>query len=308
MKRRDFIQKLSTGALLIGSNGIPLDALAGVKPEIVKLTILHTNDVHSRIDAFPMDGTANQGLGGTAQRATLLKKIRAAEKNVLLLDAGDIFQGTPYFNMYGGELEMKIMSALGYDAATIGNHDFDNGMDGLLKQLPHAQFPLLNANYDFSNTILKGSTQPFKIFKKQGVKIGVFGVGIELKGLVAKNLYKETVYNDPLSTANAIAARLRQDEKCDYVVCLSHLGYKYRDEKISDIVLAEKSRHIDLIIGGHTHTFLDKPTILKNTDGKPVIVNQAGWGGIMLGRIDVFFERGKNAQCETCQNIMVGSN
>jgi 5'-nucleotidase len=253
-----------------------------------------------------MDGTNNQGLGGAARRAALIKKLRGEEKNILLLDAGDIFQGTPYFNFYGGELEMKLMSSMGYDAATIGNHDFDNGMDGLLKQLPNANFPLINANYDFSNTVLKNKTIPYKIFKKQGVKIGVFGLGIELKGLVAKELCKDAVYNDPLSIGNKTAAILKNDEKCDYVICLSHLGYKYKESKVSDIVLAENSKNIDLIIGGHTHTFLNEPDIRKNQDGKPVIINQVGWAGIMLGRVDVFFERGKNNQCESCKNIYIG--
>lgn len=310
MNRRHFIQQLSTGGLLIGTGAFPLDMLAQSAPEIVKLTILHTNDVHSRIDPFPLDGSPNAGLGGTAKRATLIKKIRAAEKNVLLFDAGDIFQGTPYFNFYGGELELKVMSAMGYDAGTIGNHDFDGGIDGLAKQLPNANFPLLIANYDFSNTIMKNKTEPYKIFKKDGLKIGVFGIGIQLKGLVPESMYLETVYNDPLSMANKTAAFLKNEAKCDYVICLSHLGYKYdragEEGKMSDIRLAQKSRNIDLIIGGHTHTFLKTPDILKNLDGKPTAVNQVGWGGIMLGRIDVFFERNKGNRCETCENIMVG--
>ena len=310
MDRRHFIQDLSTGALLLGVGGFPLEALASPKPEIVKLTILHTNDVHSRIDPFPMDGSSNQGLGGAARRATLIDRVRKQEKNVLLFDAGDIFQGSPYFNFYGGELEMKLMSAMAYDAATIGNHDFDNGIEGLEKQLVHANFPLLVANYDFSNTIMRGKTQPYKIFKKEGIKIGVFGIGIQLDGLVTKKLYKDTVYQDPLSKANETAAFLKNEAKCDYVVCLSHLGYKYdkanEKDKPSDWRLAENSHHIDLIIGGHTHTFLKQPDILKNLDGKPCIVNQVGWAGIMLGRIDVFFERTKESRCETCQNLWVG--
>lgn len=313
MNRRHFIKNISSGALLLGTGGFPLEVLASSKPEIVKLTILHTNDVHSRIDPFPMDGSTNQGLGGVAKRATLLKKIRSEEKNILLLDAGDIFQGTPYFNFYGGELEMKLMSEMQYDAATIGNHDFDNGVEGLLKQLPNANFPLLNINYDFSNTVLKDKVKPYKIFKKDGLKIGVFGVGIELKGLVPQSLYKETVYHNPMSESdpsrfnvNKMATLLKQDLKCDYVICLSHLGYKYKEAKIDDVKMAENSRNIDLIIGGHTHTFMNKPDIFKNLDGQPVIVNQVGWAGIMLGRIDVAFERTKNEKCATCNNIYVG--
>jgi 5'-nucleotidase len=306
MNRRHFIKNMGSGALLLGSTGFPLDVLGAAQPEIIKLTILHTNDVHSRIDPFPMDGTANQGLGGAAKRMTLLKKIRTQEQNILLLDAGDIFQGTPYFNFYGGELEMKLMSQMGYDAATIGNHDFDGGMDSLLKQMGNANFPLLNANYDFSNTVLNNKIQPYKIFKKGGVKIGVFGVGIELNGLVPKTLYKETIYNAPLSIANKTATFLKQEAKCDYVICLSHLGYKYKEEKIDDIKFAKNSQYIDLIIGAHTHTFMDKPDVFKNKDDKPVMVNQVGWAGIMLGRIDVSFEKTKGDTCASCQNIYVG--
>jgi 5'-nucleotidase len=306
MNRRYFLKNIGTSAVLLGTSDFPLESLATLPSEMMKLTILHTNDVHSRIDPFPMDGTNNQGLGGVAKRAGLIKKIRAQEKNILLLDAGDIFQGTPYFNFYNGEIEMKLMSEMGYDAATIGNHDFDAGMDNLVLQLKNATFPLLNVNYDFSNTVMKGHVQPHKIFKKQGIKIGVFGIGIELKGLVAQSLSKETVYYDPLSNANKVAVFLKQEAKCDYVICLSHLGYKYKDTKIDDVKLATNSRHIDLIIGGHTHTFLEKPDILKNLDSQPVIVNQVGWAGIMMGRIDVFFERTKQAKCESCKNIYIG--
>ena len=125
-----------------------------------------------------------------AQRAGLINSIREKEDHVLLLDAGDIFQGTPYFNFYGGELEFKLMSTMKYDAATLGNHDFDNGLIGLKKQLPFAKFPFLIANYDFSKTILKDKFNPYKIFNKGGIKIGVFGIGIELEGLVPKNYIK----------------------------------------------------------------------------------------------------------------------
>ena len=295
---------------MLSTGHFSLKNLADLKPEMVKLTILHTNDVHSRIDPFPLDGSANQGLGGAARRATLLKKIRAAEENVLLLDAGDIFQGTPYFNVYGGEIELKLMSEMGYDAATIGNHDFDGGIEQLAKQLKNANFPLLIANYDFSDTPMANKTLPYKVFKKEDLRIGVFGIGIELKSLVPDALYGNTRYNDPLSIANKTAEKLRFEEKCDYVICLSHLGYRYdranETHKISDIKLAENSRHINLIIGGHTHTFLNKPDMRKNADGEAVIVNQVGWGGILLGRIDVVFERTKAARCETCQNIQIG--
>jgi 5'-nucleotidase len=231
-------------------------------------------------------------MGGVARRAALIETIRKENPNVLLLDAGDIFQGTPYFNYYGGELEFKLMSMMKYDLATIGNHDFDNSIEGLYNQLPNASFEFVNANYDFKNTIMDGHVKPYKIVRKDGIKIGVFGIGIELEGLVDKKNYKETVYHDPVSVSQDMARILKQEEKCDLVICLSHIGYQYKNEpdKISDVRLATLTKDIDLIIGGHTHTFLDKPTIIKNADGKDVLVNQVGCYGVNLGRIDFYFD------------------
>ena len=302
-ERRKFLQQIGTGALLLGANSFPLDALAGYDSE--KLTILHTNDWHSRIDPFPMDGGKYQGLGGVAARASLIKKLRAAADNVLLLDAGDIFQGTPYFNYYHGELEMKLMSEMQYDASAIGNHDFDAGVDGLAKQFPHATFPLICANYDFTNTAMQGKTIPYKIFKRGKIKIGVLGLGIELKGLVPDNLYAETKYLDPISIANKIAAQLKHDEKCNMVICLSHLGYKYEDKKISDEIFAQSTSNIDLILGGHTHTFFDAPVSYKNSEGKHVLVNQVGWAGLVLGKIDFYFKKNLTEKQSTASTVIV---
>jgi len=306
MDRRSFIRNSTYSGLLLTTGAYPIMA-ASNEPEITRLTILHTNDVHSRVEPFPMDGSRNEGLGGVAKRATLIKKVRDEQKNVLLLDAGDIFQGTPYFNFFGGEIEMKLMSELGYDAATIGNHDFDGGIDGLERQLQNASFPLVVSNYNFNNTVLQGKTKEYKIFTKGGLKIGVFGLGIELKGLVPDKLYKETVYEDPLNAADKWAAYLKQDQKCDFVICLSHLGYKYDENKVSDRVLAQSTANIDLIIGGHTHTFMKEPERLLNKAGKPVLINQVGWAGIVLGRLDVYFEKNKKGTCVTCKNLIVGS-
>lgn len=298
--RRSFLKRMGQASLLYSGGGQLISELDHL--DITKVSILHTNDVHSRVDPFPMDGSRNEGLGGAAKRAALLKKIRAKEPNTLLLDAGDIFQGTPYFNFYGGEIEMKLMSQMGYDASTIGNHDFDGGIDGLEKQMVHAKFPLIIANYGFENTIMNGKTMPMKTFTKDKIKIGVTGVGIELQGLVPGSLTKETVYQDPIARASEYAAILKHDLKCDHVICLSHLGFKYKGNKVSDMVLAERSKDIDLIIGGHTHTFLREPANVLNVDGKNVVVNQAGWGGIMLGRVDVYFEKNKKGKCITCRN------
>lgn len=293
MKRRDFIEKTAASTALL-SLGL---SLSSFKPDIKHITILHTNDVHSHIDPFPADDSRNPNMGGAARRATLIQTIRQENPNVLLLDAGDIFQGTPYFNYYGGELEFKLMSMMKYDLSTIGNHDFDNGVDGLAAQMPHASFEFVSANYDFKNTPMDGFVKPFKIFNKNGIKIGVFGLGIELQGLVDKKMYKETIWQNPVETAQDMVRILKKENKCDLVICLSHLGYKYSKEdsdKISDLKLAELTKDIDLIIGGHTHTFLNKPTIAKNLDGKEVLVNQVGCYGINLGRIDFYFDNAKS--------------
>ncbi len=297
--RRSFIKQSGLGA--IGLSLLPQFSLARSKD--VKLTILHTNDMHSHI--HPVTSGRNKGLGGMAQRAALIKQIREQEEHVLLLDAGDIFQGTPYFNFYSGELEFKLMSEMKYDAATLGNHDFDNGLEGLQKQLPHAKFPFLIANYDFSDTIVKDTFKPYKIFRKGDLKIGVFGIGIELEGLVPKKLYQNTMYQDPITTANHYAKFLKKNQKCDLVICLSHLGFKYKSNKISDMKLAKQTHNIDLIIGGHTHTFLKKPVSQLNLDKKEVLINQVGWAGINIGKIDFHFSQNDDDKKVSGRSIFV---
>ena len=300
--RRHFIKQ--SGLSAIGLSLLPKLSFGNNKD--IKITILHTNDMHSHI--HPFTSGRNKGLGGMAQRAALIKQIRKQEEHVLLLDAGDIFQGTPYFNVYGGELEFKLMSEMKYDAVTLGNHDFDNGLDGLKKQLPHANFPFLIANYDFSNTILKDTFKPYKIFRKGDLKIGVFGIGIELEGLVPKKLYQNTVYKDPISTANHYATLLKQKERCDLVVCLSHLGFKYPNDKLSDMTFAGQTRDIDLIIGGHTHTFLNKPVKQLNLDGGKVLINQVGWAGINIGKVDFHFSQNDSSKKVFGRSIFIKNN
>lgn len=310
MRRRKFIQAagISFVGMAGGLNALSDQWLKAEKSKSVKLTILHTNDVHSRLEPFPMDGSRNEGLGGAARRASLISDIRKSEKNVLLLDAGDMFQGTPYFNYFLGEPEIKMMNAMKYDVATIGNHDFDGGLENLETQLNKANFTIVNANYHFTGNGLASLIKPYTVIEKEGIRVGIFGLGIELEGLVPAKLYGNTQYQDPVAKAREISEILKSEEKCDYIICLSHLGHKYKDEKISDVELASKTSNIDLIIGGHTHTFLDKPMIVNNPDGMPVHVTQAGWGGIMLGRIDVTFEKSNRHVCTTCDNIYVGRN
>jgi 5'-nucleotidase len=305
MSRRKFIkQTLLSGFGLASLNLIPFRSFAAKKKKHTKITILHTNDVHSHIEPFPDNDPKYPGLGGAARRASLIQQIRSEEKNVLLLDAGDIFQGTPYFNMYGGEIDFKLMSLMQYDCATIGNHDFDNGIDGLHNMLPHAKFPFVNINYDFNATILKNKIRQYKTFVKDGVKIGVFGIGVELDGLVDKKLYKKTIYVEPIAISNTIAKILKVNLKCDLVICLSHLGYEYKSDKISDLKLAAQTENIDLIIGGHSHTFLDKPTKIRNLSGKNTLITQVGWAGINLGRLDFYMHTDKNYSV-SYQNIRI---
>jgi 5'-nucleotidase len=295
MKRRDFIQHSLAGSAFVALGGLSLQSFTA-KSAKKHITILHTNDVHSHIDPFGASHPRNPNQGGAARRASLIANIRKENPNTLLLDAGDIFQGTPYFNYYGGELEFKLMSMMKYDLATIGNHDFDNGIDGLYAQLPNANFDFVSANYDFKNTVLDTHVKPYKIFQKDGIKIGIFGLGVKLQGLVDKRMYKETVYNDPIESAQDMSRILKEEEKCDLVICLSHIGYHYKrnPERPSDLKLAKATKNIDLIIGGHTHTFLPKPTIEKNSVGESVLINQVGAYGIYVGRIDFYFDDEKN--------------
>lgn len=294
INRRRFLKEAGTFAAL---SAVTLPAWAQANEAPVSLTILHTNDVHSRIEPFPLDGSRFQGLGGVARRATLVEQIRKEQRNVLLLDAGDMVQGTPYFNLFGGKVELELMSKMGYDAGTFGNHEFDNGLEGLAGMIRYANFPFLTANYDFNNTILHGKTRDYHIFKKQGLRIGVFGLGIELEGLVDPTLCPGVIYRDPITTANEMASRLKNDHRCSLVICLSHLGYRYGDGKVSDQVLAAQTRNIDLIIGGHTHTFMPGPESVRNLGGGITVINQVGFAGINLGRLDYQFDRksGKGA-------------
>jgi 5'-nucleotidase len=304
--RRQFIKTVFGSLALAGLSTIPLELLA--KAELTKLTILHTNDVHSRIDPFPANDPKYPNMGGVARRAALIKKIRSQEDNVLLLDAGDIFQGTPYFNLYGGELEFKFMSEMGYEASTLGNHDFDNGIEGLVKQMPHMNFPFLNANYTFTDSLLENKVQEYKLFHKGGIKIGVFGIGIELRGLVDPKLTGTIRYNDPIENAKRVSTLLKHEEKCDLIICLSHLGYKYNDKKVSDVILAAETEHIDLIIGGHTHTFLDEPARVINKSSQEVLVAQVGWAGIKLGRIDYYFDKKKRKKDLISSTVKISEN
>ncbi len=294
MKRRKFIKQTTASLAYAGVGGLTFKSCE-TKPK--HITILHTNDTHSQIEPFDTSHHKFANKGGVARRASLVQKVRKENPNTLLLDAGDIFQGTPYFNYFGGEIEFKLMSLLKYDAATMGNHDFDNSIEGFHHQLPNANFDFVCANYDFKNTILNTLVKPYKIFFKDGIKIGVFGLGIELQNLVSPELFKETNYLDPIEITKDITRELKENENCDLIICLSHLGYHYKNtQKVSDLKLAAATKDIDLIIGGHTHTFLPKPTLVKNINNETVLVNQVGAYGVNLGRIDFYFDKQNNKE------------
>lgn len=284
MIRRQFLTTLAAGSAcaFIPSFSIQAD-------DEVRIVILHTNDTHSRIDPFPDDGGRYSGLGGAARRAALVKQIRGRHEHVLLLDSGDIFQGTPYFNFFKGEVEFKTMSAMGYDIATLGNHDFDNGVEGLVEMLPHADFSFVNANFSISHKELMPHVEPYTIRTLGGIKVGIFGLGIDFDRLVLPSLHAGVSYNDPIPAAKKSVEALRE-AGCQLVICLSHLGYRYRNDKVSDTDLAQLIPGIDLVLGGHTHSFLDEPDVYKHSGGES-IVNQAGWAGIRLGRVDVVFNK-----------------
>lgn len=293
MKRRDFIIQTSA-ATAITLSGFGLSSFSSAKTK--RITILHTNDTHSHLDTFPQTDAKFPNQGGAAKRATIFNKIKNENPHTLILDAGDMFQGTPYFNYYGGELEIKVMNMLQYDAGTIGNHEFDNGINSLAEQIQKANFDIINANYDFKNTLMNGLTKAYKVFVKDGIKIGVFGLGIKLEGLVNKSEYGETLWNNPIEIAQDVTRILKDELKCDLIICLSHLGYHYgnNSQMISDLDLAAKTKNIDLIIGGHTHTFLEKPTVVLNAEQKEVVVNQVGCYGVRVGQIDFYFDEFKN--------------
>ncbi|MEY4853291.1 MAG: hypothetical protein RIS99_1686 [Bacteroidota bacterium] len=281
MNRRNFIKGVGAGIALSALGNTVAHAFGSVGAE--DLVILHTNDFHSRMEPFPAGDPKYGGRGGVAARMKLIQEIRSKHKNVLLVDAGDIFQGTPYFNLFGGEPEIRAMNEMGYDATAIGNHDFDAGLEGLERAIDRAEFPYLS-HYQFQGT-LKGKVHPWKIIQKGRVKVGVFGLGINPKGLISPSMFGDTRFSDPIAHAKEMVEILRS-QGVDLVVCLSHLGYQYSDGTVSDVVLAEKVEGIDFVIGGHTHTFLEQPTLITHGN-RSTWVCQAGWAGLAMGRIDV---------------------
>ncbi|MDD3273110.1 MAG: metallophosphoesterase [Bacteroidales bacterium] len=254
--------------------------------EAQDLVILHTNDTHSNIE--PITSGRNAGFGGVQRRANYITSLRAENKNILLLDAGDYNQGTPYFTLFGGEVEIELMNAMGYDAVCLGNHEFDNGVEHLANRLKKAKYPTVCANYDFKGTALERVIKPYVIIKKGGKKIGIIGVMLDLKGYVAEKSREGIKYNNPIPVVNELADMLRNKKGCDLIIVLSHLGYDGGTiHKPADKQLAANTSNVDIIIGGHSHTFMEEPEVVKNRDGEGVIINQSGAAGVYVGRIDI---------------------
>ena len=300
LNRRKFIKSTLTASA--GLWALSSFAASGFE----KLIILHTNDLHCHFEPFPPNDPNYPGRGGMNRISAYVKKMRQIDPELLLFDSGDFSQGTPYYNFFKGEVVLKLMSEMGYIASTIGNHEFDSGLENFSKVMQYANFPIVSSNYDFTNTPLNGKIEKHIIFERKGIRIGLYGLGIELQGLVGKTLCGNTVYHEPVEVALAEEDYLRNVEKCDFIICLSHLGYKYYSPKVSDIVLAKNTHFTDVILGGHTHTFLESPVEILNKEKQSVVINQVGWAALMLGQLEFYFEKQKKSFLDFSDNKRVG--
>lgn len=259
----------------------------------VKLVILHTNDTHSQVEPTEKSSLKNSDMGGYARRMGVIQQIRTEEKNVLLLDAGDFSQGTPYFNFFNGRIEVDALNRMNYDAITLGNHEFDNGIDTLAAILKAAKFPIISSNYKVENTPLKGIIKPYLVLNRYGLRIGIMALNVQPKSLIIESNYRGLVYSDPITTANKMASFLKNNQKCDIIICLSHLGSDATAKEINDFQLARETRHIDVIIGGHSHTLLEN-TKQTNLDNCEVVIAQMGKSGLYLGKIELYLTKKEN--------------
>ena len=246
-----------------------------------EVIILQTSDVHSRIEPINQKGDRYYNKGGFVRRAAFLEEFRKDHKNVLLFDCGDISQGTPYYNMFRGEVEIKLMNEMGYDAMTIGNHEFYFDVDNMARMFKMSDFPVVCANYNLDATVLKDIVKPYVVLEKYGLRIGVFGLGTQPEGMIQANKCEGVVYEDPIRVSNEIATLLKEEEGCDLVVCLSHLGIQMDEHLVAG------THNIDVILGGHSHTFMEGPKTYLNMDGKEVPVMHTGKNGVRVGRLDL---------------------
>ena len=302
--RRGFLQASLAGSAVVISPrsflstpmwsaiGAPLlDVLPGEK----LITILHTNDTHSQIDPLPANDRLYPDKGGVARRATLVKRVRKENPNTLVIDAGDVFQGTPYFNFFKGEVEYKSMSLIGYDVVTLGNHDFDNGVDALAAAMKFANFEFVSSNYDVRGTPLESRVKPYVVRVIGGVRVGLIGLGISPDNLITPENFKGVKYLDPVKAASGMVKILRERERCTLVVGMSHLGYypTPKGNEIGDTQVAAQVDGIDFIASGHTHTFMKQPVLTKTPSGGNTIIFQVGRSGIYVGRVDMKIRNGK---------------
>ena len=290
INRRTFLTTSAAFGATIAT--FPRDLLKANAADTV-ITILHTNDTHSQIDPLPANDV-NAGKGGVARRATLVKRIRKENPNTLLVDAGDVLQGTPYFNFYKGEVEYKAMSAIGYDVGTLGNHEFDNGVEALAAALKFANFDIVSANYDVKGTVLEPRVKRYVVKTVGGIKIGLFGLGVSPVSLITPDNFKGVTYIDPVVAARDVVKILREEERCALIVGMSHLGY-FEDGKRGDSMVAAQVDGIDFIASGHTHTFMKEPVFQTQPCGNKTMIFQVGKSGIHLGRVDFTFRGGKVA-------------
>ena len=249
------------------------------------IVVLHTNDTHSCI--FPLSkylaDTLVAGRGGFVRRATMIAEELRAHPDLLLLDSGDFSQGSSYYTLFKGDVEVGLMNMMRYDAATIGNHEFDYGVDNMARLFKMADFPIVCANYDFAGTPLEGIVKPYTIIRRNGLKIGIFGLSPQLEGLVAKTTCQGVVYRDPIAAAQQVANELKRVHKCDLVICLSHLGWDI--EGIDDVEMMAATKDIDLVLGGHSHSYFQEMPYVNNAEGKAVPNDQNGKSGIFVGKI-----------------------
>jgi len=305
--RRKFLQaSLVSGALALSprsaSHLMSTPASSAISAPLLDLapgekliTILHTNDTHSQIDPIPANDRLYPDKGGVSRRATLVKRVRKENPNTLLIDAGDVFQGTPYFNFYKGEVEYKSMSLIGYDVVTLGNHDFDNGVAALAAAMRFANFEFVSSNYDVRGTPLESRVKPYVVRVVGGVRVGLFGLGVSPDNLITPENFKGVKYNDPVKASRDVVKILRERERCTLVIGMSHLGFyaNPRNGEIGDTQVASQVDGIDFIASGHTHTFMKQPVIAKTPSGGNTIVFQVGRGGIYVGRLDLKISGGK---------------
>ncbi|MCM1109553.1 MAG: metallophosphatase [Clostridium sp.] len=251
------------------------------------LLVVHTNDTHSCVMPLNknLSDTAQADKGGYLRRTVLLQQLRRQDPDLLLFDCGDFSQGSPYYNLFKGEVEVRLMNRMRYDACTIGNHEFDFGLENMRRIFLMADFPVVCANYGFEGTPLEGVVKPYVVLERRGLRIGVFGLSPEMEGLVAAENYRGVTYEDPVAVANRVAGLLKEEEHCDLVICLSHLGWDIPG--MNDQVLIRGTRNIDMVLGGHSHTYFEEPRYVENADGQKIPCNQMGKNGRFVGSVRV---------------------